>query len=101
MGVAAVWVMIGGFRSDWVTGGDVLALSSLAVGVWEATSNSLAGKMNQISKCLYYNSHFEISSRQYTVTSSRVISLHKQQDDNWTSCFVDAWLGFQLYCLYL
>lgn len=50
MGVAAVWVMIGGFRSDWVTGGDVLALSSLAVGVWEATSNSLAGKMNQISK---------------------------------------------------
>lgn len=52
MGVAAVWVMIGGFRSDWVTGGDVLALSSLAVGVWEATSNSLAGKMNQIFKCL-------------------------------------------------
>lgn len=52
MGVAAVWVMIGGFRSDCVTGGDVLALSSLAVGVWEATSNSLAGKMNKISKRL-------------------------------------------------
>lgn len=42
MGVAAVCVIIGGFRSGWVDGGDILALSSLAAEVWQATPNILA-----------------------------------------------------------